>query len=269
MAYQSTSLLCCFWMDSDDGQDPLESSIVRETGLSLQDSFNPMASTSSSSSSSTSSAARTTNGYHDSHENDDDAVPTPSSPASSTSSLPSFDPSESFPAPLGAELDREPSIDGTSIGAGSDYDPSDVTQAIRKTRLEDIDQDERAEALRIKSDANKLFTSSKYPDALAMYTLSLNKNPFDPAVWCNRAATRLKMEEHGLAIADATKALELDAKYTKAYYRRAVAQLAIMRPKAAISDFKKVVSLEPGNKIAKQQLESTQKLVRRLEFEKA
>lgn len=42
------------------------------------------------------------------------------------------------------------------------------------------------EALRIKSDANKLFVASKYTDCLQLYTLSLNKNPFDPAVWCNR-----------------------------------------------------------------------------------
>lgn len=83
------------------------------------------------------------------------------------------------------------------------------------------------------------------------------------------AATRLKLEEHGVAIADATKAIELDAKYVKAYYRRAVAQLAIMRPKAAVQDFKKVIALEPGNTTAKQQLDSTQKLIRRIEFEKA
>lgn len=37
-----------------------------------------------------------------------------------------------------------------------------------------------------------------------MYTASLNKNPFDPIVWSNRAAVRLKLEEHGLAIADSS-----------------------------------------------------------------
>jgi len=140
---------------------------------------------------------------------------------------------------------------------------------LRKTKLEDIDQEERAEALRIKSEANKLFVASKYNECLQLYTLSLNKNPFDPAVWCNRAATRLKLEEHGLAIADATKAIELDPKYVKAYFRRAVAQLSIMRPKAALADLKKVVALEPKNVQAKAQMDSTQKLVRRLEFEKA
>lgn len=55
----------------------------------------------------------------------------------------------------------------------------------------DIDNSSRLsscnqEALRIKSEANKLFVGSHYPEALQMYTLSLNKNPFDPAVWCNR-----------------------------------------------------------------------------------
>lgn len=77
------------------------------------------------------------------------------------------------------------------------------------------------------------------------------------------------MEEHGLAIADATKALEIDSTYVKAYFRRAIAQLSIMRPKAALADFKKIVALEPKNTKAKLQMESTQKLVRRLEFEKA
>jgi hypothetical protein len=66
--------------------------------------------------------------------------------------------------------------------------------------------------------------ASKYRDSLDLYTVSLNKNPFDAIVWSNRepvkhickdnrcltwcklsgAAVRLKLEEHGLAIADAS-----------------------------------------------------------------
>lgn len=80
---------------------------------------------------------------------------TPGSPASSTSSLPStssskYDPAAPFQAPLGAELDREPSIDGTSVGAGSAYEGSSQFGAdgLRKQKLEDIDQDEREVSLR-------------------------------------------------------------------------------------------------------------------------
>lgn len=68
---------------------------------------------------------------------------------------------------------------------------------------------------------------------------------------------RLKLEEYGLAIADAcassfavdrekeadedtARAIELDPKFVKAYFRRATANLAIMKPKAALVDLKQV-----------------------------
>jgi len=61
----------------------------------------------------------------------------------------------------------------------------------------------------------------------------------------------------------------LDPKYAKAYYRRATCYLQILKPQAAVADFKKVISLEPNNETVKSQLVSTQKLIRRIEFEKA
>lgn len=57
-------------------------------------------------------------------------------------------------------------------------------------------------ALSLKSQANTHFSSSRYREALDLYTASLNKNPFDPIVWSNRAAVRLKLEEYGLGVAD-------------------------------------------------------------------
>jgi hypothetical protein len=65
------------------------------------------------------------------------------------------------------------------------------------------------------------------------------------------------------------RAIELDDRFVKAYFRRASANLAIMKPKAAIVDLKKVLSLDKNNIPAKQQLDSTQKLLRRLLFEAA
>lgn len=95
---------------------------------------------------STSSAASTSNGTSTSTQSNGHSEP--SSPTSSTSSLPSsYDPTESFQAPLSADLDKEPSIDGTSVGAGSAYGGSSSQlgeDGLRKQRLEDIDQDERA-----------------------------------------------------------------------------------------------------------------------------
>jgi serine/threonine-protein phosphatase 5 len=49
---------------------------------------------------------------------------------------------------------------------------------------------------------------------------------------------------------------------------RATCYLQIAKPQLAVADFKKVVALEPRNTIVQSQLTATQKLVRRIEFEK-
>lgn len=125
------------------------------------------------------------------------------------------------------------------------------------------------------------------------------------ARWSQRYANprswqaQIKLEAFGFAIADATKALELDPNYVKvspimnptgctthaagvhfrgyiltrylsqAYWRRALANTAILSYKAAVKDFKAVVKREPANQNAKLKLAECEKLVRRMEFEKA
>ncbi|PLW11818.1 hypothetical protein PCANC_20237 [Puccinia coronata f. sp. avenae] len=193
------------------------------------------------------------------HSTASHSQPEQPSPASSNSSSPL----EESRAPLGSGASAyDPSLDGTSVA-------SNVSDGVRPTDKSQLSEETIAEALRLKSDANKRFTASQYQEALDLYTLSINLNPFDATVWCNRSAVRLKREEHGLAIMDTTKAIELDPKYVKAYFRRATAQLSIMKPQLAIKDFKKCMTLDPNNAAAKVQLDATSKLVRRLEFEKA
>jgi serine/threonine-protein phosphatase 5 len=55
----------------------------------------------------------------------------------------------------------------------------------------------------------------------------------------------------------------------KAYYRRALCHLSILKYQQAIADFKTALELDPKNAVVKSQLDATQKLVRRIEFEKA
>jgi serine/threonine-protein phosphatase 5 len=55
----------------------------------------------------------------------------------------------------------------------------------------------------------------------------------------------------------------------KAFYRRALCYLSVLKYQQAIADFKTALKLDPKNALAKSQLEATQKLVRRIEFEKA
>jgi cytochrome c-type biogenesis protein CcmH/NrfG len=49
---------------------------------------------------------------------------------------------------------------------------------------------------------------------------------------------------------------------------RATCYLQTLKYKQAIADFKKLLTLEPQNQLVRTQLDSTQKIMRRTEFEK-
>ncbi|WFD26606.1 protein-serine/threonine phosphatase [Malassezia nana] len=121
----------------------------------------------------------------------------------------------------------------------------------------------------LKVEGNKFFLQGHYSEAKQLYTQAIQLDPTVTALYSNRAMCELKLEQHGLAIADANKAIELDPSFAKAYYRRASAHLSILDPKAALPDLKMVLKLEPRNAQVKAQLDATVKLVRRLEFERA
>jgi len=61
----------------------------------------------------------------------------------------------------------------------------------------------------------------------------------------------------------------LDPKYVKAYYRRAICHLQTLRYQQAVGDFKKLLALEPQNETIRGQMLTTQKLIKKIEFEKA
>ena len=74
-------------------------------------------------------------------------------------------------------------------------------------------------------------------------------------------APTLQMENHGLAIADATVALELDKTFIKAYYRRGSALMALARYKEALRDFRAVRQLKPSDKDALEKFKAADKEV--------
>lgn len=122
------------------------------------------------------------------------------------------------------------------------------------------------EAAQLKDEGNKLFLVADFAGAKQKYGESLAMNPSDAKVWSNRAACELKLEQHGLAIEDATKAIALDSSFGKAYYRRASAYLAILQPRKALPDLQQILKLEPSNRSVLLQAQETQKLIRKLAF---
>ncbi|OAA52009.1 serine/threonine-protein phosphatase 5 [Metarhizium rileyi] len=122
------------------------------------------------------------------------------------------------------------------------------------------------EAVDLKNRGNKSFSAGDYPAAVDFYSKAIALNDKEPTFFTNRAQAYIKTEAYGYAIEDAGKALELNPKLVKAYYRRGLARTAILRPKEAISDFKECVILDPNNTDARLKLEECKKIVRQLAF---
>jgi serine/threonine-protein phosphatase 5 len=122
------------------------------------------------------------------------------------------------------------------------------------------------QAAAFKTEGNKAFAAHDWNKSIEFYSKAIELNDTEPTYWANRAAAYTKTEAYGYAIRDATKAIELRPSWGKAYYRRATAYAAILRPKDAVKDFKTCVKIDPGNKDAKLKLVECEKVVRQLAF---
>ena len=80
-------------------------------------------------------------------------------------------------------------------------------------------------------------------------------------LYSNRALIDLKLENNGLALADATEALFWDPSYIKAYYRKANANLSLMKLKDALKDFTYLISRTQDGAYVSQKLEETKQLI--------
>ncbi|KAL3502844.1 hypothetical protein ACH5RR_037293 [Cinchona calisaya] len=125
----------------------------------------------------------------------------------------------------------------------------------------------RAEELKVL--ANEAFKDHKFAQAIELYTQAIEVNSDNAVYWANRAFAHTKLEEYGSAILDATKAVEIDPKYSKGYYRRGAAYLAMGKFKEALKDFQQVKKLCPNDQDATKKLKDCEKAVMKLKFEEA
>ncbi|CAM8949837.1 unnamed protein product [Rhodiola kirilowii] len=127
----------------------------------------------------------------------------------------------------------------------------------------------RAEKLKLL--ANEAFKAHKYARSVEveLYTQAIGLNSLNAVYWSYRAFAYTKLEEYGSAVQDATKAIEIDPKYSKGYYRRGAAYLAMGKFKEALKDFQQVKRLSPNDPYAAKKLKECEKAVMKLKFEEA
>lgn len=67
-----------------------------------------------------------------------------------------------------------------------------------------------SDATALKDKGNAAFKAHDWPTAIDFYTQAIEKDDTQSTFYTNRAAANIKLEAFGYAIADASKAIELD-----------------------------------------------------------
>ena len=84
-------------------------------------------------------------------------------------------------------------------------------------------------ATALKEEGNELFKSGQYSLAIDKFSAALDLETENKVFYCNRSLCHAALEDWAASLADATKAVNLDAKYAKAHFRVVKALLALQR----------------------------------------
>jgi len=113
----------------------------------------------------------------------------------------------------------------------------------------------RLEAVGLKTKGNNEFKEGFFSSAADTYTAALRICPLAfpkerAILFANRAAAKVKLDMNDSAIADCSRAIELDETYVRPLIRRAALYETADKLDEALADFTKILELDPGNQEA-------------------
>jgi len=111
-----------------------------------------------------------------------------------------------------------------------------------------------AEGERWRAIGNERYRDSDYETAVVAYTEAIQQCPYKAVYYSNRAMAYLKLMQYEYAEDDCSKALALDECNAKVLLRRGTARKGMGMYIEAQEDFQKVLSIEPNNRQARNEL---------------
>ncbi|XP_048257455.1 RNA polymerase II-associated protein 3-like isoform X2 [Haliotis rufescens] len=133
--------------------------------------------------------------------------------------------------------------------SSSEYETDEEWDTERKKHLAEEEKEK----------GNAYFRGGEYDQAIEHYSRGLQLDPTNHLLPANRAMALIKQKKFAAAEVDATTAISLDPLYVKAYMRRASAMVGLTKFELARADYERILNLEPQNKLAKAELEKTEK----------
>ncbi|KAK0231124.1 40S ribosomal protein S7 [Armillaria fumosa] len=141
-------------------------------------------------------------------------------------------------------------------------DTNDVAIAALQELAYEGTPDEQAQ--NFKEQGNEYFKGKRYREALGFYSQGVDAKPTDivlqEALLCNRAACNLELQNYGSVLRDCSKALTLNPKSSKAYYRSAMALVSLRRVDEAIDCCTRCLEYDVDNKGVRGVLERATKI---------
>ncbi|TFK73037.1 TPR-like protein [Pluteus cervinus] len=107
-------------------------------------------------------------------------------------------------------------------------------------------------AQNFKEQGNEYFKGKRHREALGFYTQGIDAKPTDLTILeillCNRAACNLELENYGSVLRDCSRAIGINPKSSKAYYRSALALTSLERFAEAIDCCTRCLAFDQNNK---------------------
>jgi len=98
-----------------------------------------------------------------------------------------------------------------------------------------------------KDKGNKLFAAEQYSESITWYVKAIQADPTDHVLHSNRSAAHHGNKEYEKALEAADQCIKLNPRWTKGYFRKAVALMSLNRYADAIATLKKGLTYESGN----------------------
>ncbi|KAG7514554.1 small glutamine-rich tetratricopeptide repeat-containing protein alpha [Solea senegalensis] len=138
------------------------------------------------------------------------------------------------------------------------------SQVNNNSTPDSVNEDQRLEAERLKSDGNDQMKVENFAAAVEFYSKAIAINPQNAVYYCNRAAALSKLGNYAGAVQDCEQAISIDPNYSKAYGRMGLALASLNKHTEAASFYKKALELDPDNdtykinlKIAEEKMETS------------
>ncbi len=94
---------------------------------------------------------------------------------------------------------------------------------------------------------NDAFYKVKLGKAIDYYSKAIELNPKYTNAYYNRGLVKTQLDKYDEAIEDYTKVITLDSNNVNGYYKRASSYYSLKKYKEALKDYDKVIALEPNN----------------------